>query len=43
MATQVVAAFTEHSPVPLSMVLLVLCLVALVALRQIGRLQPQPE
>jgi DHA1 family bicyclomycin/chloramphenicol resistance-like MFS transporter len=42
-ATQVVAAFTGHSPVPLSMVLLVLCLGALIALRQIGRMQPQPE
>jgi DHA1 family bicyclomycin/chloramphenicol resistance-like MFS transporter len=42
-ATQVVAAFTGHSPVPLSMVLLVLCLAALVALRQIGRMQRQPE
>jgi DHA1 family bicyclomycin/chloramphenicol resistance-like MFS transporter len=42
-ATQVVATFTGHSPVPLSMVLLVLCLAALVALRQIGRMRPQPE
>ncbi len=40
-ATQVVAAFTEHSPVPLSIVLLVLCLVALVALRPISRIPPQ--
>jgi DHA1 family bicyclomycin/chloramphenicol resistance-like MFS transporter len=40
-ATQVVAAFTAHSPVPLSIVLLVLCLTALVALRPISRIPPQ--
>ena len=38
-STQVVAAFTAHSPVPLSVVLLVLCLVALLALRPIGRIR----
>jgi DHA1 family bicyclomycin/chloramphenicol resistance-like MFS transporter len=40
-ATQVVAAFTAHSPVPLSIVLLVLCLIALLAQRSIGRLGTQ--
>jgi DHA1 family bicyclomycin/chloramphenicol resistance-like MFS transporter len=40
-ATQVVAAFTAHSPVPLAIVLLVLCLIALVAQRSIGRLGTQ--
>ncbi len=40
-ATQTVAAFTAHSPVPLTLVLLVLCLVALVALRPIGRIAAQ--
>jgi len=40
-ATQVVAAFTPHSPVPLSVVLLVLCLVALCALRPISRIALQ--
>ena len=38
-STQVVAAFTGHSPVPLAVVLLVLCLVALLALRPIGRIE----
>ena len=37
-STQVVAALTGHSPVPLAVVLLVLCLVALLALRPIGRI-----
>jgi len=37
-ATQVVASFTPHTPVPLAVVLLVLCLVALLALRPIGKL-----
>ncbi|HEY7753363.1 MAG TPA: MFS transporter [Steroidobacteraceae bacterium] len=37
-ATQVVASFTPHTPVPLAVVLLALCLVALLALRPIGRL-----
>ena len=40
-ATQTVAALTAHSPVPLTLVLLVLCLVALVALRPIGRIAAQ--
>jgi DHA1 family bicyclomycin/chloramphenicol resistance-like MFS transporter len=35
-ATQIVASFTPHTPVPLSLVLLVLCLAALLALRRIG-------
>jgi DHA1 family bicyclomycin/chloramphenicol resistance-like MFS transporter len=39
-STQVVAAFTGHSPVPLAAVLLVLCLGALLALRPIGRIPP---
>jgi DHA1 family bicyclomycin/chloramphenicol resistance-like MFS transporter len=38
-STQVVAAFTGHSPVPLATVLLALCLVALVALRPIGKIR----
>jgi DHA1 family bicyclomycin/chloramphenicol resistance-like MFS transporter len=38
-STQLVAAFTGQSPVPLAVVLLVLCLVALVALRPIGKIQ----
>ena len=38
-STQVVAALTGHSPVPLAVVLLVLCLVALLALRPIGRIE----
>jgi len=37
-STQAVAAFTDHSPVPLAAVLLVLCLGALLALRPIGRI-----
>jgi DHA1 family bicyclomycin/chloramphenicol resistance-like MFS transporter len=37
-ATQLVAALTPHTPVPLSVVLLVLCLVALCALRPISRI-----
>ncbi|MGH8250752.1 MAG: Bcr/CflA family efflux MFS transporter [Steroidobacteraceae bacterium] len=41
--TQFVAAFTGHSPVPLAVVLLSLCLVALVALRPIGRIVLQAE
>jgi DHA1 family bicyclomycin/chloramphenicol resistance-like MFS transporter len=40
-ATQTVAAFTAHSPVPLTLVLLVLCLVALLALRPINRIAAQ--
>ena len=40
-ATQIVAAFTPHSPVPLSVVLLVLCLIALCALRPISRIALQ--
>jgi DHA1 family bicyclomycin/chloramphenicol resistance-like MFS transporter len=39
-ATQLVASFTPHTPVPLSIVLLVLCLVALVALRPLARIRP---
>jgi DHA1 family bicyclomycin/chloramphenicol resistance-like MFS transporter len=39
-STQVVAAFTAHSPLPLAVVLLVLCLGALAALRAIGRIAP---
>ena len=42
-STQMVAAFTGHSPVPLAVVLLVLCLVALVALRPISRIRLQAE
>ncbi len=42
-ATQVVAALTEHSPVPLAIVVLVLCLVALMAHRSIGRLGSQAD
>jgi DHA1 family bicyclomycin/chloramphenicol resistance-like MFS transporter len=38
-STQVVAALTGHSPVPLAVVLLALCLVALVAQRPIGKIQ----
>ena len=38
-STQVVAAFTGHSPVPLAAVLLVLCLFALLALRPIGKIR----
>lgn len=38
-ATQVVASFTPHTPVPLAIVLLVLCLVALLALRPIGKIK----
>ena len=38
-STQVVAAFTAHSPVPLATVLLVLCLIALLALRPIGKIR----
>ena len=41
--TQLVAAFTAHSPVPLTIVLLGLCLVALVALRPISRIRLQAE
>lgn len=37
-ATQIVASFTPHTPVPLAIVLLALCLVALLALRPIGRI-----
>lgn len=40
-ATQVVAAITPHSPVPLSLVLLVLCLAALCALRPLSRIALQ--
>ncbi len=43
-ATQLVAALTAHSPVPLAVVVLVLCLVGLVglvALRQVGRFAAQ--
>src|SRR5688572_4830284 len=42
-STQVVAAFAGHSPVPLAVVLLVLCLVALLALRPISRIRLQAE
>ena len=44
-ASQTVAALTGRTPVPLTIVLLVLCLGALIALRPIGkiRLQPQAE
>jgi DHA1 family bicyclomycin/chloramphenicol resistance-like MFS transporter len=37
-STQLVAALTAQSPVPLAVVLLALCLVALLALRPIGRI-----
>ena len=37
-STQVVAALTGHTPVPLALTLLVLCLVALLALRPIGKI-----
>jgi DHA1 family bicyclomycin/chloramphenicol resistance-like MFS transporter len=37
-ATQLVAAITAQSPVPLAVVLLTLCLVALLALRPIGKI-----
>jgi len=40
-ATQTVAVLTAHSPVPLTIVLLVLCLIALLALRPIGRIAAQ--
>lgn len=40
-ATQTVAALTGHSPVPLTLVLLVLCLAALIALRPIARIAAQ--
>jgi DHA1 family bicyclomycin/chloramphenicol resistance-like MFS transporter len=36
-ATQLVASFTPHTPVPLAVVLLALCLIALLALRPIGK------
>ena len=42
-STQLVAALTTHSPVPLTVVLLGLCLVALLALRPIGRIRLQAE
>ncbi len=42
-ATQVVAALTGRSPVPLAIVLLGLCLVALIALRPISRVRLQAE
>ena len=42
-STQVVAAFAGHSPVPLSVVLLGLCLAALLALRPIGKIRLQAE
>jgi DHA1 family bicyclomycin/chloramphenicol resistance-like MFS transporter len=42
-STQLVAALTAHSPVPLAVVLLVLCLVALLALRPISRISVQAE
>jgi DHA1 family bicyclomycin/chloramphenicol resistance-like MFS transporter len=42
-STQLVAALTAHSPVPLTVVLLGLCLVALLALRPIGRIRLQAE
>jgi len=38
-ATQLVASFTPHTPVPLAIVLLALCLVALLALRPIGKIK----
>jgi DHA1 family bicyclomycin/chloramphenicol resistance-like MFS transporter len=42
-STQVVAAFTGHSPVPLAIVLLGLCLIALLALRPISKIRLQAE
>lgn len=42
-STQVVAAFAGHSPVPLAVVLLGLCLAALLALRPIGKIRLQAE
>ena len=42
-STQLVAALTGHSPVPLTIVLLGLCLVALLALRPLGRIRLQAE
>jgi MFS transporter, DHA1 family, multidrug resistance protein len=42
-STQVVAAFTGHTPVPLTIVLLVLCLVALLALRPISRIRLEAQ
>jgi DHA1 family bicyclomycin/chloramphenicol resistance-like MFS transporter len=42
-STQLVAALTGHSPVPLTIVLLVLCLTALLALRPIGKIRLQAE
>lgn len=42
-ATQVVAALTDRTPVPLALVLLVLCLVALLALRPISKIRLQAE
>ena len=42
-STQLVAALTGHSPVPLAVVLLGLCLVALLALRPIGKIRLQAE
>ncbi|HEU0223835.1 MAG TPA: Bcr/CflA family efflux MFS transporter [Steroidobacteraceae bacterium] len=38
-ATQLVASFTPHTPVPLAIVLLGLCVVALLALRPIGKIK----
>lgn len=42
-STQLVAAFTGHSPLPLAIVLLGLCLGALVALRPISKVRLQAE
>ena len=42
-STQLVAALTGRSPVPLAVVLLVLCLIALVALRPISAMRLQAE
>jgi DHA1 family bicyclomycin/chloramphenicol resistance-like MFS transporter len=42
-STQLVAALTGHSPVPLAVVLLGLCLVALLALRPITKIRLQAE
>lgn len=42
-ASQTVAALTGHTPVPLTIVLLVLCLGALLALRPIGKIRLQAE
>jgi DHA1 family bicyclomycin/chloramphenicol resistance-like MFS transporter len=42
-STQLVAALTGHSPVPLAVVLLGLCLVALLALRPIAKIRLQAE